>query len=179
MSSAMEERSPPSPPSSAAIRSSARRTSGGGGASSASGQRSSKRARVAPSRASGSCTATTPRPPQAMPHRPIDVSKSVKCAVMIRRDRSTRRAGATWRILLLRCGPGSGLQDRAQDLAVDVGEPVVAPLELERQPRVVDAQAVEDRGVQIVDVDRVARDIVAEVVGLAVGQATLDAAAGE
>ena len=51
-------------------------------------------------------------------------------------------------------------------------------LELERQPLVVDAQAVQDRGVQVVDVDRVLDDVVAEVVGLAVDDARLDAAAG-
>ena len=44
-------------------------------------------------------------------------------------------------------------------------------LEEERQPRVVDAQAVEDRGVQVVDVDRRRDDVVAEVVGFAVGDA--------
>ena len=43
----------------------------------------------------------------------------------------------------------------------------------------VDAQAVQDRGVQVVDVDRVLDDVVAEVVGLAVDDARLDAAAGE
>ncbi len=60
-----------------------------------------------------------------------------------------------------------------------VGQPEVAALELERELRVVDAQAVQDRGVQVVDVDRVFRDVVAEVVGLAVGDAGLDAAAGQ
>ena len=40
-------------------------------------------------------------------------------------------------------------------------------LELVGQPCVVDAQAVQDRGVQIVDVHRVARDVVAVIVGLA------------
>ncbi len=42
----------------------------------------------------------------------------------------------------------------------------MAALELEGQLRVVDAQAVQDRGVQVVDVDRIADDVVAEVVGL-------------
>ena len=70
-------------------------------------------------------------------------------------------------------------QDRLDDLSVDVGQAVVAALELVRQPRVVDAQAVQDRGVQVVDVDRVLGDVVAEVVGLAVGDPGLDAAAGQ
>ena len=49
-----------------------------------------------------------------------------------------------------------------------VGQAVVPALVLERQPGVVDAQAVQDRGVQVVDVDRVRGDVVAEVVGRAV-----------
>ena len=51
------------------------------------------------------------------------------------------------------------------------GQPHVQPLELERQPSVVDAQAVQDRRVQVVDVDRVLDDVVAEIVGLAVDDA--------
>src|SRR5262245_475554 len=47
-------------------------------------------------------------------------------------------------------------QDRLDDLAVYVRQSVVPALELVRQPGVVDAQAVQDRGVQIVNVDRVA-----------------------
>ncbi len=66
-----------------------------------------------------------------------------------------------------RRGAASG-QNWADDRAGDVGQAVVAALVLERQPRVVDAQAMQDRGVQVVDVDRVAGDVVAEVVGLAV-----------
>ena len=76
-------------------------------------------------------------------------------------------------------GPRVSRQDRLHDVAGDVGQAVVAALELERQPRVVDAQAVQHRRVQVVDVDRVAGDVVAEVVGLAVGHARLDAAAGQ
>ena len=48
-------------------------------------------------------------------------------------------------------------QDRLDHVAVHVGQAVVAALELERQPGVVDAQAVQDRGVQVVDVDGVLR----------------------
>ena len=64
-------------------------------------------------------------------------------------------------------------------MPVDVGQPVVAALEVVGQPFVVDAQEVEDRGLEVVDVDGVLGDVVAEVVGLAVGDAGLDAAAGE
>ena len=49
-----------------------------------------------------------------------------------------------------------------------VRQPVVAALVLERQPGVVDAQAVQDRRVQIVHVHRIRGDVVAEIVGRAV-----------
>ena len=49
-----------------------------------------------------------------------------------------------------------------------VGQAEVAALELVGQPGVVDAQQVKDGGVQVVDLDRVADDVVREIVGLAV-----------
>ena len=52
----------------------------------------------------------------------------------------------------------------------DVGEPVITPLVLVGQAFVVDAQQVEDGGVEVVDVDAVAGDAVAERVGRAVGR---------
>ena len=48
--------------------------------------------------------------------------------------------------------PGSR-QDRSDDLARGVGQAVVAAVVGEGQPGVVEAQQVEDRGVQVVDVD--------------------------
>ena len=64
-------------------------------------------------------------------------------------------------------------RDSSQDsldrmVLFDAGQSHVEPLELEAQPAVVDAQAVQDRGVQVVDVHRVVDDVVAEFVGLAV-----------
>ena len=56
------------------------------------------------------------------------------------------------------------------DLAVHVGQAEVAALEAVGQLRVVDAEQVQDRGVQVVDVDGVVDDVVAEVVGLAVAR---------
>src|SRR4051812_21380558 len=67
---------------------------------------------------------------------------------------------------------GDGLrQDPLDDRAEDVGEAVVAALVLVGQPLVVDAQEGEDRGVEVVDVDAVGGDAVAERVGRAVGEA--------
>ena len=65
------------------------------------------------------------------------------------------------------------------DIAVHVGQPMVPPLVLERQFGVVDPQAMKDRGVQVMDVDGVASDVVAEVVGRAVSDAGLDASAAQ
>ena len=59
-----------------------------------------------------------------------------------------------------------------------IGQAEVAALEFVGQLLVVDAHAVQDGGVEVVDVDGVFGDVVAEVVGLAVGQAALDPAAG-
>ena len=64
-------------------------------------------------------------------------------------------------------------------MAVHVGQAVVAALELVRQLLVVDAEQVQDRRLEVVDVDGVLGDVVAEVVGRAVGDARLDAAAGQ
>ena len=90
---------------------------------------------------------------------------------------------------------GLGLrQQLLHDVPVHVGEAEVAALVLVGELRVVDAQQVQDRGLQVVDVDgaggelvfggldRVAvvvGDVVAVVVGAAVGEAGLDAAAGQ
>ena len=43
----------------------------------------------------------------------------------------------------------------------------------------VDAHLAQDRGVQVVDIDRVLGDVEAELVGPAEGDALLDSAAGE
>ena len=57
-------------------------------------------------------------------------------------------------------------------------KPEASPLVFVRQPFVVDAEQMEQRGLQVVHVHRVLYDVVAEVVGLPVGQSSLDAAAG-
>ena len=48
----------------------------------------------------------------------------------------------------------------------DVGQAEVAALEAVGEPRVVDAEEAEDRGVEVVDVDDVLHGRVAEFVGL-------------
>src|SRR4051812_34124049 len=70
-------------------------------------------------------------------------------------------------------------QDRADDFAVDVGQAHVAATGAEGQPFVVDAEQVQHGRVQVVDLDLVAHGLVAPLVGLAVGDAALHAAAGQ
>src|SRR5437899_3610674 len=85
MSRAIPARSLASPRSNATMPSTACRIPGGGAVSPAAGNRWSMRARVSASPTSGSCTPATPHSPQAMPQRPIAVSKSAKpLAVMTR-----------------------------------------------------------------------------------------------
>lgn len=72
---------------------------------------------------------------------------------------------------------GSGEQG-ADDGAVHVGESEVTSLEPEREAFVVESEEVEERGLEIVNVDRVADDIHAEVIGFAEGESGAGAAAG-
>ena len=58
-------------------------------------------------------------------------------------------------------------------------QPHIQALELESQAAVVDAQAMEDRGVEVVNVYGLFHDVVTEVVGLAMHNPFLDAAAGK
>jgi len=46
------------------------------------------------------------------------------------------------------------------DVSLDIGQPEIPSLEFESQPRVVNAQAMQDGRVQIVGVNRIARDVV-------------------
>jgi hypothetical protein len=56
-------------------------------------------------------------------------------------------------------------------VAVDVGEAKVAALETIGQALAINAQEMEDRGLEVVHMHRVADDVHAEVVGFAVGEA--------
>jgi len=60
-----------------------------------------------------------------------------------------------------------------------VGQAEVAALEFVGQAFVVDTEQVQDRRLEVVDVDGVFGRVVGEVVGLAVGEAALHAAAGQ
>ena len=62
---------------------------------------------------------------------------------------------------------GLGLQQLLHHLARHVGQAEIAALEAVGQLQVVEAEQVQDRGVEVVDVDRVLDDVPADVVGLA------------
>src|SRR5207245_2506207 len=70
-------------------------------------------------------------------------------------------------------------ENAPDNFAVYVGEAEVPTLETECQPLVVDAQAVQQRRLQVVDVHRVADDVVAVVVRRAVHNARPNTAAGQ
>ena len=59
-------------------------------------------------------------------------------------------------------------QHSTHDVPIHIGETVIAALEAERELGVVETELVQQRRVQIVDVDRVARDVVAEIIRLTV-----------
>src|SRR5256885_1618234 len=67
-------------------------------------------------------------------------------------------------------------QHPADDFPVDISETEVAALEAERQPGVLEAQQVQDGGVDVVDVTTVLDGIEAEFVCFAEGAAGLHAA---
>ena len=57
-----------------------------------------------------------------------------------------------------------------------VGQSIVSALEAVRESLVIDAEAMQDCGVEVVDVDGVFSNVVAEIVGFAVRDSGLDAA---
>ena len=63
--------------------------------------------------------------------------------------------------------------------AVDVCEPIVAALMTEGEAFVVDAELVQDGGLQIMDVHRLLSDVDTVVIRLAVGDAAAHTAAGQ
>ncbi len=76
-------------------------------------------------------------------------------------------------------GHGSG-EEIADDVGLfDAGEALVEALVLEDEAAVIDAEAVEEGGVEVVHVHRVFHDVVAEVVGLAIDGSGADTTAGE
>ena len=70
-------------------------------------------------------------------------------------------------------------EDLFNNAAMHIGQAVVSALEAERQAGVIEAQAIEQRGIEIMDVNRIASDVEAVIVGLAKSLSAANAAAGE
>src|SRR4051812_28037307 len=73
---------------------------------------------------------------------------------------------------------GSG-QKRLDDLTVHIRQAEVAPLVREGQPFVIEAEKVEGRRIQVVDVNGLLDDVEAELIGLPIRDARLDPAPGQ
>src|SRR3954462_1880907 len=79
--------------------------------------------------------------------------------------------------------PNSTPKNRSRDNVVNhfsphIRQPHVAAGEAEGKPRVIEAEQIEHRGVQVVNLELVFNHLVAELVGLAIDGAALDASAG-
>src|SRR4029078_217777 len=74
---------------------------------------------------------------------------------------------------------GCSSQNLLHHMPVHVGEAVVAALALESEALMIDAEEEKHRRVQIVDREDFLSGMVAELVGRAMGQTALDAAAGQ
>src|SRR5438132_8932277 len=79
-----------------------------------------------------------------------------------------------WGFLLMLSG-----QNLVYNTALHVGETEVPALELVRQALVVDAEEVEHGSVQVMHLDDIFDGVVAQLIGAAVRDAALDAAAGQ
>ena len=78
-----------------------------------------------------------------------------------------------------KCKPSDSGQNILQHLAMDIGQSHLAPAEADREALVVQAEEVQHRGVQIVNLDRLLDRFVAVLVGGPVDTPALDAAAGQ
>ena len=82
------------------------------------------------------------------------------------------------RSLRRRVRPTVSGQNLLNDFARHIGEAVTAAVVEVGQPFVIHPEQVEHRGVQVVDADAVHHGLVADLIGLAVARAALDARAG-
>src|ERR1051325_7832653 len=75
---------------------------------------------------------------------------------------------------------GSGLSEEGLlHHAMNIGQPVVPALEFEGELLMVEPELVQDRGVEVVDVDAVLDDVIRIIIGLPVRVAAFDAGAGQ
>src|SRR4051794_22987313 len=119
---------------------------------------------------------TKPRPissPTSTAGSPTSPSPSTKPSAGCSRNTASRflppnsappsplASNVSKRSWLPRDPPAYSGQQALHDISMNVGETVVAALKFERQPGVINAEAVQQRGVQVVNVHRVAHNVVA------------------
>ena len=69
-------------------------------------------------------------------------------------------------------------KDAFLELPADVGEPEVAPLERISKPQVIDAEKVQQRGMEVIHADGVLDNVDAEIASLSIRRARTDATSG-
>ena len=68
-------------------------------------------------------------------------------------------------------------QDPRHNMSVNIGQAITAALEFVGETLVIDAEQVHDRGLQVMDVQAVRGDVVAELAGFPVNGSGFDSAA--
>src|ERR1043165_4469710 len=111
-----------------------------------------------------------------------DAIKTAGCVALLQRIASLHHNAARpeWvRCEMMQPPASTSRQHFAHSPSSQIGQPKLAAAEAIGQAFVIDAEAVQDRRVQVVDVDVILGDVVAVLVGAAVDDAALDAAASE
>ena len=67
-------------------------------------------------------------------------------------------------------------QDILDDLAVHISQAEIASLMPECQLLVINAQAMQDRGIKIMDMNRILGHVIAKIIGLAINDSRLNTA---
>ena len=93
-------------------------------------------------------------------------------------ERDTRYPRITLEEVVQRAPQRVLLPDGPHDFTMNVGQAIVASLKAIRQPLMVDSQQMQQRGLQIMNVDTVFDGVVTQIIGLADRHAPLHASAG-
>ncbi len=75
-------------------------------------------------------------------------------------------------------GPECLGEECADDFAVNIGQPIITPLEAVGEACVIETEEMHRGGIEVVDMHGILDDVVAEIIGFAVDMASADAASG-
>src|SRR5262245_18380576 len=89
-----------------------------------------------------------------------------------------RKQGLRTAALVERSPSLRSCQHIPHNVSMDVGQPEMPTLEFVGEFCMVNSQAVHHRGVEVVDIHRVFHNVVTEVIGFTIGDATFDASTG-